>query len=212
LAADGGTLLLDEIGDMSPEAQAKILRVLQEGEFEPVGSDKTTKVDVRILAATNKDLVKEIEEGRFREDLYYRINPPNIALLPLRERAEDISLLIDHFIEKLPKDLGKENCGILPSARAILTQYDWPGNVRELKNVIVHAMAMTDEEVIRICDIPPNIQNKVMDKKDKEEVERQIILEALERNDWNKSKTAKELNMPRPTLYDKLRKYQISKT
>jgi len=146
--ADGGTIFLDEIGETPPSVQVKLLRVLQEHEFKPVGGERTLKVDVRVIAATNKDLKAEVEKGRFREDLFYRIQVIPLDLPPLRERKDDIALLADHFVRISSKKIGKDIRGIAPEALQRMRLYDWPGNVRELENKIEYAVAMTRGNLI----------------------------------------------------------------
>jgi Nif-specific regulatory protein len=153
-AAEGGTLFLDEIGEMAPTLQVKLLRVLQEREYERVGSSRTLKANVRVIAATHRDLEKEVRDGRFRQDLYYRLNVVGITLPPLRERREDIPLFVDHFVAQFSRQLGKRVVAVAPDARQRLVLYDWPGNVRELQNVIERAVVMTDSEVLTCEDLP----------------------------------------------------------
>jgi len=219
--ADGGTLFLDEVGDMSLKTQAKVLRVLEVGEFERVGGVHTIKVDVRVIAASNKDLQKEIGEGRFREDLFYRLNIIPIHVPPLRERKEDIPLLVNHFVRWFQKDSVIKSKMFNAEAMQTLQNYDWRGNVRELKNIIERLLIMVDRETITAEDVAPILGVTVQasrieiseDQSLKEMVgkaEEQIILEALEANDWNVSQTARQLNIERSNFYKKLRKYNIS--
>jgi Nif-specific regulatory protein len=153
-AAEGGTLFLDEIGEMAPTLQAKLLRVLQEREYERVGSSRTLKANVRVITATHRDLEQEVRDGKFRQDLYYRLNVVGIALPPLRERREDIPLFVDHFVAQFSRQLGKRVVAVAPDARLRLMLYDWPGNVRELQNVIERAVVMSDSEVLTCEDLP----------------------------------------------------------
>ncbi len=220
--ANGGTLFLDEIGDISLNMQLKLLRVLQEGEFERVGGTETIKVDVRIIAATNKDLKKAMQEGTFRQDLYYRLNVIPIHVPPLRERREDIKYLTYHFMEKFNKIYGKNVTEITPEAMVILENYDYPGNIRELENLIERIIVLNKKNVITVKDLPENVRNYVGDfDTDKidfsrgfnqlvEDYEKNLILKALEQNKFNKVQTAKMLQMNRSTLISKLKKYQIT--
>ena len=221
--ANGGTLFLDEIGDISLNMQLKLLRVLQEGEFERVGGTETIKVDVRIIAATNKDLEKAMEEGSFRQDLYYRLNVIPIEVPPLRERAEDIKYLVYHFIEKFNKIYGKNIRDIEPQALNVLEKYPFPGNIRELENLIERIIVLDKTGMIRLADLPPHIRqnNKSMGNGEDadlsqglnklvEDYERNLILKALDQNNYNKFQTAKMLNMNRSTFMSKLKKYNIA--
>jgi len=222
--ADGGTLFLDEIGDMSMEMQKKLLRVLQEGEFRPVGGGKTVKVDVRLISASNRDLRKLIEENGFREDLFYRINVINVTMPALRERREDIPLLMDHFLEKYAAENGIARKRVAPQALAYLVNYDWPGNVRELENEIQRAVALSDDE-IRPQDLSESFfparseadsatevgrrTLREIVKGETEKVERRVILEALRQASWKKNQTAKILGISRPTLDAKIDTYEL---
>ena len=222
--ANGGTLFLDEIGDISLNMQLKLLRVLQEGEFERVGGTETLKVDVRIIAATNKDLEKAMEDGSFRQDLYYRLNVIPIEVPPLRERSEDIKYLVYHFIEKFNKIYGKNIRDIEPQALSVLEKYTFPGNIRELENLIERIIVLDKTGMIRLSDLPshirqnnkPNVRNgENADlsqglNKLVEDYERTLILKALDQNHYNKFQTAKMLNMNRSTFMSKLKKYNIA--
>ena len=219
--ADGGTLFLDEVGDMNPGAQAKVLRVLQEGEFERVGGDQTIKTDVRVIAATNKNLPEEIASSRFREDLYYRLNVVPLELAPLRDRREDVPGLIEHFLAYVCKVDDRREKRMAPGAVTMLMQYDWPGNVRELKNLIERLVILTgDAEVIGEADVQdalPGIKpargsyRRGMALKDLvAAAERDIILDALTANDHHISNTAKELQLERSHLYKKMRALGIN--
>lgn len=218
--ADKGTLFLDEIGDMSVRVQAKVLRVLQEGEFEKVGGEKTVKVDVRVLAATNKDLKEGVANGTFREDLYFRLNVVPIMVPPLRKRSEDIPVLVQHFIREYCSDNGFKVKKISPEAMKILSNYDWPGNIRELRNIIERIIIMSGEE-IEESDIPGHLTNRepVFSRKVnfgkslkevKEEVEREYISYMLEKNEWNISKASRDLGIERTNLHKKINYYSIS--
>jgi len=214
--ANGGTLLLDEIGEMGPNLQAKLLRVLQEGEFEKVGSSETVKVDVRIIATTNKDLKKEVEKGNFREDLYYRLNVVPIYLPPLRERKEDIPLLVEHFLRKYSEENGKLIEGISRDALQILIDYDWPGNVRELENVIERAVVMSKEKVLSpkhfsfgdFEAVPQPQRLDLTKNKTLKDLEREFILKTLAEQGGNRSKTAEILGISVRTLRNKLKEYK----
>jgi DNA-binding NtrC family response regulator len=211
--ADGGTLFLDEIGDISLKTQVGLLRVLEQKEISRLGSEQTTKVDVRILAATNRDLKQAIQEKRFREDLYYRLNVISIHIPPLIERTEDIPLLVETFIRKCCAEMNKEEKKVAPSALKLLMEYDWPGNVRELENVIERALVIGQAREILPDDLPfsrrplrPTELPKSLKLMEKIHIER-----ILKENDWNISKAARELEIDRQTLYNKMQKYEINK-
>lgn len=216
MQADGGTIFLDEIGTASPALQVKLLRVLQDFEFEPVGSTKTYTVDVRVILATNEDLAQAVAEGRFRRDLYYRINVINIELPPLRERVSDIPLLAAHFLKQFCQETGRRIEGFTPEAMRALQIYSWPGNVRELQNVIERAVLLGKGPLIDVADLPPNVVASVppalsvpSGKPLKQALslpERQIILEALEAHKWNRQAAAKALGINRTTLYKKMKR------
>ena len=214
--ADGGTLFLDEIGDMNPSAQAKVLRVLQENELERVGGGETIKVDVRVVAATNKDLQAEIAAARFREDLFYRLAVVPIELPPLRARREDIPTLVEHFTAQACGDNGRRVKKVAPSAMTLIMQHEWPGNVRELKNVVERLVILTgDAEVITEADVGDALPRVKAVKTEfsrgtpfKDLVnaaEREIIMAALDANDHHVSNTARELQLERSHLYKKMR-------
>ncbi|MBN1851985.1 MAG: sigma-54-dependent Fis family transcriptional regulator [Pirellulales bacterium] len=214
--ADCGTIFLDEIGTASPAMQVKLLRVLQELQFEPVGGNQTENIDVRILLATNEDLSKAVADGRFRQDLFYRINVINIGLPPLRERLADIPLLAQSFLEKVAEDSHRQVEGLTDEAIAALHRYRWPGNVRELQNVIERAVLLGKGQIIGLDDLPPEIggviggvvhhSNKMTLKQALEGPERQIILDVLESNQWNRNATADALGINRTTLYKKMKR------
>ncbi len=210
--ANGGTLFLDEIGDTSPALQVKLLRAIQEKEIEPLGGTRTIKVDVRIICATNKDLLSLVKEGKFREDLYYRINVIKISLPPLRERREDIPLLIEHFITKYNAITGKNITGITEDAMNILMSYDYPGNIRELENIIEHAFVLSKNEIIDIDDLPQEIRKSLISNDEDifnlEEVEKRAIIKALRKFN-NKQKAAEALGIDRTTLWRKLKHYGL---
>jgi len=219
--ANGGTIFLDEIGETSPEFQKRLLRVLQDGEIHPVGSEKTIRVNVRIISATNKDLYQAMRDGRFREDLYYRLNVFPIHLPALRERRDDIPLLVQHFIRKYARKMGKRVRGIEPSALEQLMDYDFPGNVRELENMIERAIVLLDDgelitsEYLDIPAHPPALFNNGTEynrfslRKKVMELERLLIHQVLAKNMGNVSRAAKELELSRLGLLKKLQRYNI---
>jgi transcriptional regulator with PAS, ATPase and Fis domain len=222
--ADGGTVFLDEIGDMKPFLQSKILRVLENQTFMRVGGEREIKVDVRIIAATNRDLEEMVKEGLFRKDLYYRLKVMVVEMPPLRERAEDILLLANLFVEENNKEYNKSIKGLSAEAKKILIQYPWPGNIRELKNVIERAMILTDQEYLTPKQLPFELmqteQNtrrrttselfKATDEMSLEIMEKSHISEVLKRLEWNKSKTSKVLGISRATLRAKIKRYNLS--
>jgi two-component system response regulator AtoC len=213
--ADRGTLFLDEIGEISPKTQVNLLRVLEEKELRRVGGTKVVQTDVRIIAATNKDLKAAVDQGKFREDLYYRINVVSIQLPPLRDRKEDIPLLVQHFLNKYCIENKKELDGLSEEVSRILMKYDWPGNVRELENVIERAVVVAKERIITPEDLPLLVPSESKFKPTADmplqDVEKEHILRALESNNWNITKTAKILGIDRNTLSSKIKKYQIKK-
>jgi len=229
-AAHGGTLFLDEINSASPGMQLKLLRVLQERRFEPVGSNETVEVDVRVILASNESLDRLVAEGKFRQDLYYRINVVQIDLPSLRERANDIPLLAAHFLEGFAAELGKELIGFTDEAMAALVRYNFPGNVRELSNVVERAAVLTTKPTIGIESLPSAVvsgeaglsilqgESAIQDGpweplplvEALKEPERRILLRALEANDWNRSVTAEQLDINRTTLYKKMKALGIS--
>ena len=211
--ADKGTLFLDEIGDISLKTQVDLLRVLQEKTLHRLGGEAFIKVDVRILAATNRDLQKAIKEKRFREDLYYRLNVISIHVPPLRERKEDIPLLVETFIRKYCLEMNREYKKIAPPALKLLMDYDWPGNVRELENVIERALVIGQDREILSDDLPfsrKEIKPEHFPKSLKK-MERMHIEMVLDETDWNISRAARELDIDRQTLYNKIEKYEIKK-
>lgn len=215
-SADGGTIFLDEVAELPLTVQPKLLRVLQEGTVRRVGSDFEKKVKVRVIAATNRDLEVEVEEDRFREDLFWRLNVINLSVPPLRERAYDIPLLIEHFLQKY--SFGETNLEIAPDTLALLTAYPWQGNVRELENTIERAVALTHGAVVTTKDLPKRIRSKSDSKTlinqasakqlTVAELEREYILEILQKTEGNKSQAAKILGFDRKTLYRKLDEYR----
>ncbi|HBG92340.1 MAG: Fis family transcriptional regulator [Nitrospirae bacterium GWF2_44_13] len=214
--ADGGTLFLDEIGDMSLQTQAKVLRVIETQEFQRVGGNKNINVDVRIIAATNKDLREEVRKSSFREDLFFRLNVIPLFIPPLRERKEDIPLLVEYFLDSLAAEYGKPPRKILPEALKYLQSYGWPGNVRELKNVIERLVIMTPSNIIdaRNLFIPVEhegsgyFQYKTL-KDARDAFEKDYITKKLEENNWNISRTAEILDVERSNLHRKIKAYEI---
>jgi len=216
--ADGGTLFLDEIGDISAALQVRLLRVLQEKTYEPLGSTKSFKTNVRIVAATNKSLEILVDEGNFRQDLYYRINVVKLVLPPLRERKEDIPLLIEHFIRKFGRLSGKEIHGLSPEVMPALMSHDFPGNIRELENIIEYATVVCKNGLIGIEHLPDHFREH-SERRDQrisrekanslKDVERSYICEALNRNQWNRSATAAEMGIHPTTLWRKMRRLNI---
>jgi DNA-binding NtrC family response regulator len=218
--AHGGTLFLDEIAALKPELQAKLLRVLQEREIERVGGSQRIGIDVRVIAATNVDLKRAVGNQTFREDLYYRLNVVPIHILPLRERREDIPVLVDHFTRKYNGEFSKQIESVSPDALTCLQEYPWPGNVRELQNVIERAMVLLDGPCIRLQDLPVDLMlpdpvgraqkaEVVPLRRACEQFERQIVLRVLERVQWNQSEAARLLHLHRNTLKLKLAKWRL---
>ena len=225
--AEGGTVFLDEIGNISLSIQAKLLRVLQEREFTPVGGTTPKKVDIRIIAATNRDLEKMIKEETFRDDLYYRLNIVPITLPGLKERQEDIPMLAMHFLNKYAEEMGKSIKGFTPAAMEKLVRYAWPGNVRELENIIERTIVMIEGEMVQPEHLPLPLEKadaevqvpetseelkeikKQLREKAVEDVEKAFILRALERNHWNVTRAAEEVGMLRPNFQAMMRKYGL---
>ena len=213
--ADEGTLFLDEVGDMSLSAQAKVLRVIETQEFQRVGGSKNIKVDVRIISATNKDLKEEVKKGTFREDLLYRLNVIPILVPPLRERKEDIPLLVNYFLDSFAGEYGKKSKKISPEALKMIEAYDWPGNIRELRNVIERLVIMTPSDTITAKNLliveqssQDYLSYKTM-KEARDAFEKDFITKRLEENNWNISKTAEILQMERSNLHKKIKAYNI---
>lgn len=222
--ADGGTLFLDEVGDIPLSVQVKLLRFLQFGEFQRVGSNQQRKVNVRLIAATNRNLLQMIKDNKFREDFYYRLNVVNIKVPPLRKRKEDIPLLVDHFIKKYAAENGKIIKGISRKAMDLLMKYDYPGNVRELENMMEHAVVLSRTEIIDVEDLPIQMQTlKTSDaippldyyhgkfRQKVEAFEKDLILDALQKADYNQSEAARQLGLSERNLRYKMAKYGISK-
>jgi two-component system, NtrC family, response regulator HydG len=218
--ANGGTLFLDEIGEISQALQVKLLRVIEEREFQRVGDNRTIKIDTRIITATNRDLYKTVLNGSFRDDLYYRLSVFPLHLPPLRERLEDIPLLVGHFIEKFNKQMGRNIQGITDRVLETLEKYHWPGNIRELANAMEHAFVHAKGALIHPEDLPQSLLDvapvPLAGKAYKREqaldhMERQLIVKELEAAGWNKTVAAKKLRMGRATLWRKMEKYGISR-
>jgi DNA-binding NtrC family response regulator len=227
--AHEGTFFLDEVGDLTTGIQAKLLRVLQEKEFRPVGGVKNIRVDVRLIAATNKDLEKMISTGEFREDLYYRLNIVPIHLPPLRQRKEDIPMLVDHFIRVYNEKRNKHVKGISSEALNMLVDFEWPGNIRELENIVERMVIMNEDSVIEKKHIPAHISGsavylnvttpqtsgelkqlkKQMREKAVENIERAFVIDALKRNEWNVSQAARDVGMKRQNFQALMRKYRV---
>ena len=216
--ADGGTIFFDEIANLTDETQAKILRVLQEKEIQPLGSNQIKKVDVRILAATNIDLLAKVQSGEFREDLYYRLNIINIHLPPLRERKEDIPLLADAFLKKFAKENKKVIKGMSPKTLRLLMDYNWPGNIRELQNAMLRAVLLSNDEILTPEALTPEILGVRSQRLEaggfNEKVDafkRQLIIQTLEKNNWVQKKAAEDLQLKPSTLYELIKRLGIGK-
>ena len=217
--ADGGTLFLDEIGEISQATQVKLLRVIQERQFERLGSEKTLTVDVRLVAATNRDLKAEVEKGAFREDLYYRLNVIHLEVPPLRERREDIPLLIAHFLEMYNKRNNRHVEGFSPRARAAMLAYDWPGNIRELGNCVESTIVLSPDKIIDLDDLPAAVRNSGSGDRivltvgtTMYHAEKEMILATIAYCGGNKSKAADMLGMARKTLHRKVQEYQLGES
>ena len=227
--ANGGSIFLDEIGNISPNMQAKLLRVLQEHEVKPVGSTRSIKVDIRVLSATNRDLKELVDEGKFREDLYYRLNILTIPIPPLRERSEDIPSLVWHFVKKYAREFRKDISKVSAEAMNLLVSHNWPGNVRELENTMERAILLSSGKIIDPSNLPENIAapgeedsfdiprtsdelkelKKELRRKSIEDIERLFVTEALKRNEWNASKAAEDVGMLRPNFQALMKKHNI---
>ncbi|MEE9394277.1 MAG: sigma-54 dependent transcriptional regulator [Planctomycetota bacterium] len=219
-AADGGSIFLDEIANATPALQVKLLRVLQDRSFERLGSNKPRQADVRLILATNVDLEAQVRQGKFREDLFYRINVVSIQLPPLRERQDDIPLLADHFMRRFAQEYKKDLVAIAPDVQAWFASYAWPGNVRELENAVEHAAVLAQGDTLNLEDLPPRYLKTEPDgesrelkvrplKKAMELPEREYILRALRLNKGNRQQTALMLNVNRTTLFNKMKKYGL---
>jgi two-component system response regulator AtoC len=222
--ASGGTLFLDEIGELPPQLQVKLLRALQEGEIRRVGESTSRDVDVRVVAATARDLESELKEGGFRSDLFYRINVLNIHLSPLRHRTEDIPALVRHFISHYNDALGLQITAFAPQTMKAMLAYPWPGNVREVQNVVERAMVLAEDEQIELEQLPPNVRNPQADslpileslaadelsiKKHSAQMERRLIKRALELTDGNRTRAAEHLELSYRALLYKIRDYGL---
>jgi len=224
--ADRGTIFLDEVGDMSLKTQAKVLRVLEEGEVERVGSSRTIRVDVRVIAATNKDLEKEIEKGNFREDLFFRLSVIPLQVPPLRDRIEDIPALVQHFLDTLARENNFRRRRITPRAMEALQRHRWKGNIRELRNTVERSLIMTAGDAIDVADLPEAVRvdprpappdnggdasvSAATLREFKESAERMFLVQKLRESGWNISRTAEVIGTPRSNLYKKLEFYKIS--
>lgn len=220
--ADGGTIFLDEISEMSPSLQVKILRILQEHAFERIGGVKTLRVDIRVIAATNQNLEELVARNKFREDLYYRLNVIPIKVPPLRERRDDIPLLVLHFLEELSRERQRPRKRFTPAAMELLSRHSWPGNVRELENLVERLVILTEGEVIDVADLPEKFQLTTpvslieklpgdgLNLNDAlQSLERRLIFQALQRTNWVKSQAARLLHLNRTTLLEKMKKQNI---
>ena len=215
-AANGGSLFLDEVAEMSPSTQAKLLRALQEGEYSPLGSDKTFVSDVRIMAATNRELMEAVREGDFREDLYYRLNVVNLEMPPLRARGEDIINLAERFLERFNEKNRRDLRGFSPEARRVLNSYRWPGNVRELINVVERSVILAPGPLIEATDLPQNLHQDRGGEEDAiragmtiKEMERILIEKTLEATDGNRTHAAQMLGVTRKTLQNKIKEFGL---
>jgi DNA-binding NtrC family response regulator len=220
-AAEKGTIFLDEIHNSSPLLQMKLLRVLQDKEFEPVGGNETIQADVRVVLATNLDLAKEVEKGNFRRDLYYRVNVVSVHMPPIRERVSDVPLLAEHFLRRFAKENGKDIQGIDEATIELFARYPWPGNVRELENCIERAVVLTRNKTLTVEDLPPQMRQEAQEaparqsdevvalKSWLEDPERRYIEHALRMKNGNRQETAKALDINRTTLFNKMRKYGL---
>lgn len=226
-AAGGGTLFLDEVGNLSMPAQMKLLRAIEERQVKPLGSDKIEKVDVRLIAATNVDLEKMVKEGKYREDLFWRLGVFVIILPPLRERKVDIPLLATHFLKKYSEEVGKKVRRFSAEAMSHMVSYEWPGNVRELENTVLRAVHMSESGIVETDDLPPRViggrrdtglprtsselkqAKKEAREKSVEQIERMFVLDALERSNWNVTRASEDVGMARQNFQTLMRKYNI---
>lgn len=218
--ADGGTIFLDEIGDMSPSTQAKVLRVLEEQEFERVGGGQTIRVDTRVISATNKNLQEEIQGDSFREDLFYRLNVVPIHIPPLRERVADLALLTDYFLSRFCRENQKPKMTMSENALKVLSRYDWPGNVRELRNMMERLVILCPQETIEVEDLPAELYRRGDEsqtstetqlREAKNDFESRFIRSCLQENNWNITETARQLGIERTNLHRKMRQYDIKR-
>lgn len=210
--ANGGTIFLDEVGNIDPKAQTDLLRVSETKQFTRVGGDEIIKVDFRLICATNRDLELAVKEGKFREDLYYRLNVFSISIPPLRERRSDIPLLCNHFLKNFAASMNKPQTRFSPEAMKQLETYDWPGNIREMKNAIERAIVVAKGPSITVDDLPlPPSLKAVPEDQSLEAVERAHIKNVLEQMGWNITRSAEMLGIDRATLYHKIEKYNLRK-
>ncbi len=212
--AEGGSIFLDEIADVSPALQVRLLRVIQERTYEPLGGTESVKANVRIITASNRKLEKLVKSGKFREDLFYRINIIRIQLPPLRERKEDIPLLVEHFIDRFNKLKNKLIADISPEVLAVLMNHDFPGNIRELENIIEHAFVLCHSSVITVKDLPDNLRPSEAlaetQSTSLDDLEANFLTEALRKNNWNRAKTATQLGIHKTTLWRKMKRLGIT--
>jgi two-component system response regulator HydG len=214
--ADSGTIFLDEVGDISHRIQLRLLRVLQEMEFERVGDSTPVKVDVRVIAATNQDLYEKVKKGEFREDLYYRLKVVEISLPPLRDRLEDIPILVDHFLKKFNEKFHREITSVSADVQKTFMHHSWPGNIRELDHALEHAFILCRQDIITVEHLPRSFSSGLSEKgatsrDETYEKETRDIVDALEKTAWNKAKAARLLGLDRKTLYRKIWRYKIQK-
>jgi transcriptional regulator with PAS, ATPase and Fis domain len=209
-AAHGGTAFLDEIGEVSPAIQAKLLRAIENKTIYRLGGTRSIALDIRVIAATNGDLERAIAEGRFRKDLYYRLNVVRVEVPPLRERVDDIPLLIGHYLLRFNRELGRSVRGLSPRAMETLCAYHWPGNVRELHNVIEALLVNLAPETTGIVDVPPAVMRQLTFAVGAPTSERERLLRALADTNWNKTKAASQLHISRMTLYRKMQQHSVS--
>lgn len=222
--ADGGTVFLDEISEMSPMLQVKLLRILQERQFERIGGTRTISSDFRVIAATNRNLEEEVNEGRFRQDLFYRLNVIPIQAPPLRDRPDDIPLLVEHFIEKFKHAKKKQIVAVSSEALAYLIRFSWPGNVRELENVVERMVILSTGDMITVDDLPERLLNRAGKAREAErpiplsgfslsevvaDFEKNLIIQAIKQSDGVKNRAAKLLNVNRTTLLEKMKRYKL---
>jgi len=209
--ADGGTLFLDEVGTISPQMQVNLLRVLETKEFTRLGGAKPVHVDFRVLCATNQDLEQQVREGKFREDLYFRINVVSISIPPLRERREDIPLLAQHLLTKYAQEMNRPFTGFDPAAMDLLVRYDWPGNVRELANAVERALVVGRAPTVHAADLPVRVNEKTVAPVGDSlaDIEKAQIKHILDRTGWNVTRAAEVLKIDRVTLYNKIKKYGL---
>lgn len=208
--ADGGTVLFDEIGDMSLSAQTKILRVIESREVYPLGGRRSVPLDIRIIAATNRDLEKQLSKNEFRQDLYFRVNVARVHLPSLRDRRDDIPLLIDYFVNECNARFGRQIKGFSDDAMEVLLRYDWPGNIREMMNLVERIFIDPPDEKIGVADLPETMRRPLPEREKTALAERELLLYALSQTNWNKSKAAERLHWSRMTLYRKIAKYHIA--